>query len=109
MTDIKRLIDTLTLPAHARLQDNLDQEVHHTIAAKPMQITVYGTFARFRSWQTFGHIYGTATERSTALRAIAKEHCDDIPEDADDEALVCLLGEKEHEIHLFDSEIVLPP
>ena len=72
-----------------------------------MQRTVFGMFTRFRSWHTAGQIYGTASERSTALRETAEEECDDVPAEADDETLVSLLGEKEHEVHLFESEITV--
>jgi hypothetical protein len=72
-----------------------------------MQLTVYGTFTRFRSWNKVGHIYGSAAERSAALRETAEEECEDVPVAADDESLVSLLGEKEHEVHLFENEITV--
>lgn len=69
-----------------------------------MRVTAYCMFINYRSWSTIGLVFFSRDARLEALRDLVEDEGDDVPEDADENDLVELIGLHEHEVHLFEGE-----
>jgi hypothetical protein len=74
-----------------------------------MTIHVYAMWTRLRSWDSCGEVFTSREARTASLRAFCEEIDDNVPEDADEDALVEICSNHDHEIDLFDNEIEIEP